>query len=566
MKSVFQDDKKGVACEPCRKSHVKCDRVKPACGVCTRRGIQNRCYGAKSAANPNNVAFVSHALDAQSSATPIYHSTVPLPSQLHGMHAMPNVDNPLAAYSQSNYPQSGAYSSFPTSYQQVSSPPLSPHASHSPHPLSPHLSSSHPSSPHNSPHPSSPHASHPMSPHATSTITLSPQAYAQLTSPRGYAPQPSFPTSPHAYAQMPNPFPQQTQPTTPTQQQQHPDPFPYATSSSAIPHSPSAHFTPTSPFSHPTSIYTTSSVYSPPLHLYPSTPNSQQSGEYTTVYTTSPSTPTSASLRSSGGIEAEPRAPHTPTHAPHPHTFSAGSGMQFTYSNTTTMRESPSSSGSYSQQLHSPLSINAPSVMHFSGEYVNPSPSHDGTSMMYDSGEGIGAPTAPTTLTYTNDPTFATPLTYAGYQKASYVLSNSQQPQTSHPTTPPSDIHMINPSSPTYARALQLQAMHQQGYTSPGTALPPLSPLSPPQTYTNSGEFVDKRMWYKMEGQGHVENDITKSSYIDTSFATNKSPYAVTAVQQLPQQMAQPQQQQQQAQQPQQPVVQLTLPAKFRRT
>jgi hypothetical protein len=45
--NIFKDDKKGVACEPCRKSHVKCDRVKPACGVCTRRGIQNRCYGAK---------------------------------------------------------------------------------------------------------------------------------------------------------------------------------------------------------------------------------------------------------------------------------------------------------------------------------------------------------------------------------------------------------------------------------------------------------------------------------------------------------------------------------------
>lgn len=47
INNVFKDDKKGVACDPCRKSHVRCDRVKPACGVCTRRGIQNKCYGAK---------------------------------------------------------------------------------------------------------------------------------------------------------------------------------------------------------------------------------------------------------------------------------------------------------------------------------------------------------------------------------------------------------------------------------------------------------------------------------------------------------------------------------------
>jgi hypothetical protein len=66
----------------------------------------------------------------------------------------------------------------------------------------------------------------------------------------------------------------------------------------------------------------------------------------------------------------------------------------------------------------------------------------------------------------------------------------------------------------------------QQAY--PGTALPPLSPLSPPTAYTNSGEFVDKRMWYKnMDGQGHVENVTIKSAYIDTSIATNKPAYAM---------------------------------------
>lgn len=46
-KGGIPKEKKEAACEPCRRSHVKCDRAKPACGVCTRRGIQHRCFGAE---------------------------------------------------------------------------------------------------------------------------------------------------------------------------------------------------------------------------------------------------------------------------------------------------------------------------------------------------------------------------------------------------------------------------------------------------------------------------------------------------------------------------------------